>query len=332
MIELLVVIAFIGALIALLLPAVQAAREAARRAQCTYNLKQIGLAIHNYESVLGSFPTGAIDFVYNRPDCSRRETRQHTMFSFLLPFVEQQPLHNAINFDLPPVNLAPYLTAGWVQSTAFASRVGAYLCPSDLPMGSGLTPTGNNYSQGSYAGMAGTINCIEWRIGNPACDDYEGNGVFVPAFTYRPSEVTDGLGTTIFVGETSRYQNDPDALVHHWNRYANYYSAAGPNVGRGNGLATGVPRLNAPIQITDPAGYGPTTNCDPVPPWGLFNWMYNPEFYDRGQYGFRSLHPGGAGFLLGDGSVKFVKQTINPRVYQALSTRSQGEVVDGDGF
>jgi prepilin-type processing-associated H-X9-DG protein len=328
----LVVIAIIGALVALLLPAVQAAREAARRAKCTNNLKQIGIAIHNYESARGSFPTGAINFVYNRPDCSLRETRQHTMFSFLLPFLEQQPLHNAINFDLPPMLIAPHVTAQFVQSTAFASRVEVYICPSDLPQGMSVAPSGSRYPQGSYAGMAGTINSIEWRIGNPSCDDYEGNGVFAPAFTYKPSDVTDGLSATIFAGETSRYQNDLDATVHHWNRYANYFSSYGPTVGRGNALATGVPRINAPIQDPDPAGYGPTTNRDPVPPWGLFNWMHNPELYERGQYGFRSFHPGGAEFLFGDGSVKFLKQTINPQVYQALSTRGQSEVISADAF
>src|SRR5262245_31722322 len=109
LIELLVVIAIIGVLVALLLPAVQAAREAARRIQCTNNLKQIGIAIHSYEGARGSFPTGAINFVYNRPNCSQRELRNHTMFSFLLPFLEQQPLHDAINFEIPPVNIAPYL-------------------------------------------------------------------------------------------------------------------------------------------------------------------------------------------------------------------------------
>src|SRR5262249_22454394 len=158
----------IGALVALLLPAVQAAREAARRAKCVNNFKQLGIAIHNYESARGSFPTGAINYVYNRPACSQKETRQHTMFSFLLPFLEQQPLHNAINFDLPPALIAPHVTAQFVQSTAFANRVEVYLCPSDLPQEMSVTPTGNRYSQGSYAGMAGTINSIEWRIGTPA--------------------------------------------------------------------------------------------------------------------------------------------------------------------
>jgi prepilin-type N-terminal cleavage/methylation domain-containing protein/prepilin-type processing-associated H-X9-DG protein len=330
LIELLVVIAIIGVLIALLLPAVQAAREAARRAECTNNLKQIGLAIASYESAHGSYPPGAINFVYNRPDPATRQTRQHTMFSFLLPHLEQAPVHNAINFELPAANIPPFAAAGLAQQTAFGGRIRTYICPSDETQARSVTPAGSAYSQGSYAGMAGTVNCVEWRIGTPAHDDYEGNGVFVPAYTYRPAQVRDGLSGTIFVGEMSRYADDPEIYLHHWNRYANYLSSVSPTVGRANALATGVPRINAPVQLTDPPGYGSTTNRDPVPPWGLYNWMHNPELYERGQFGFRSLHPDGANFLFGDGSVRFLKQTVSPRVYQGLSTRARGELVSGD--
>ena len=151
LIELLVVIAIIAVLIALLLPAVQAAREAARRTQCVNNLKQMGLAIANYESAQSTLPPGAMQYVYPGPDPLGVGTRSHTMWSLILPYMEQGVLANSINFGVP-ANGAPYM---YMQSTVWLSKVAAYICPSDLPQAAQISGSGNFYSQSSYAGMSG---------------------------------------------------------------------------------------------------------------------------------------------------------------------------------
>ncbi len=137
LIELLVVIAIIGVLIALLLPAVQAAREAARRAQCTNNLKQIGLALHNYLSATGTFPPGTIGYRDNYTSCGSgtyEDVRGHTLFTMILPQMEQSTIYNAINFHYGAgYAMAPFQHAGEVNFTALNAVQSAYVCPSDDP-------------------------------------------------------------------------------------------------------------------------------------------------------------------------------------------------------
>src|SRR5262249_40317225 len=155
-IELLVVIAIIAVLIALLLPAVQAAREAARRSQCVNNLKQIGLAIANYESAFGSYPPGSIKYGSGaRQDCVNQ--RDHTMFALILGNFEQSSLYNAINFSLGSWDsTGPYglgVNSGAANSTAYNTQVSGYVCPSDTLGPYNVTTPGN--SQTSYAGSVG---------------------------------------------------------------------------------------------------------------------------------------------------------------------------------
>src|SRR5262249_2949391 len=157
LIELLVVIAIIAVLIALLLPAVQSAREAARRASCVNNLKQIALAIHNYESASGSFPIGTL----MNQDANYASTCSLPIFGYsflalMLPNMEQTPVYNSINFLFPPGGHS-YLgqDAGAINYTGMTTRVNSYVCPSDLTQ----TPfpvsvTTNGYAQSSYAGSA----------------------------------------------------------------------------------------------------------------------------------------------------------------------------------
>jgi len=336
LIELLVVIAIIAVLIALLLPAVQSAREAARRAQCVNNLKQIGLAIYNYESSNGCYPPGALTYLepYNAVTTPliTPSARGHSMFSLILPFMEQQPIYNAINFQVSAAADA-FAPGGSINSTAFINKVNSYICPSDFRQPSQVAGT-NVYSQTSYAGMAGTVNMVEWYFGAPPCCgsttiEIEPNGVFGKNFTYKISDVRDGTSSTIYTGEMSRYLNDPEIYLNFWNRQGNFLASAGTT--RAQVLAMAVPRINANLQVPQ-ASSGGSLNTLPTAPWGPFNWMFNTAMFDRGQHGFRSQHPGGADFGFGDGSVKFLKNSIDPRVYQALSTRSLGEVVSSDAF
>ncbi|CAN5867435.1 DUF1559 domain-containing protein [soil metagenome] len=332
LIELLVVIAIIGVLIALLLPAVQAAREAARRSQCTNNLKQIGLALANYESTVRSFPPGALTYPCTTGTAGIAcGVRQHTMFSYLLPHLEQNAVYDSINFMVASAAVTAFPDAGVMQSTAFSTSVSVYLCPTD-----DLKPTimagTNAYTQGSYAGVAGTRNMIEYWYSSPPCCgsatvEIEPNGVFGKNFTYRPSDVRDGLSNTIFVGELSRFLNEPVGVYNFWNRQGNFLSPS--DTTRAQGLAVAVPRINANLMIPQPTAGG-SLNTAPAPPWGPLNWMHNPVMFERGQHGFRSHHPGGANFVFGDGSVRFIKETIDPRAYQAISTRKEGEVVGSD--
>ncbi len=333
LIELLVVIAIIGVLIALLLPAVQAAREAARRSQCTNNLKQMGLALANYESSQGSLPPGAIRYVVPpaKDGILAGADRGHTMFSLMLPYFEQTNIHNAINFSIPTYG-APYNV---MQSTAFLSKISSYICPSDQAQPQQVTASGNVYSQTSYSGMAGRINIIQWFYGfpTPCCGastpDIPGDGAFGPGWNYKYSEFRDGLSNTITIGETSRYINDPEQFLQFWNRYGNFGAVVGG--ARSSMLAMSVARINSRIKNPIVSSTG-SLNTLPSEPWGPLNWFYSPQFYENGQHGFRSLHPGGANFLFGDGSVRFIKQSTSPQVYQALSTRELGEIVGADQY
>ena len=238
LIELLVVIAIIAVLIALLLPAVQAAREAARRGQCSNNLKQIALAIANYESSNGSYPIGlelSSDFAYSAL-CGYLNTYGWSFFALILPFTEQSNLYNALNFNMPPGSTS------WnganpeaVQSTVWLSTFNSYLCPSDQPQASKTSALGNNYSQSSYAGSAGTFDIWHWYCGCPpgvgglSCQgstQIAGDGIFYGNVSVKLAGITDGTSNTFAVGETSRFQNDPDLVFQEWSRCLWFASAA----------------------------------------------------------------------------------------------------------
>ena len=209
LIELLVVIAIIAVLIALLLPAVQAAREAARRAQCVNNLKQMGLALANYESSNGGFPPGAVQYIYPGPDPLGVGSRGHTMWSMILPYVEQTNLVNSINFSVPAAG-PPWM---YMQSTAWLSKVATYICPSDLPQTAQISGSGNFYSQSSYAGMSGRIDADLYYYGIPPCcggtiPSIQGDGMFHPDYAYKVADITDGTSNTISMGELLPAQRD----------------------------------------------------------------------------------------------------------------------------
>ncbi|MHC5540776.1 DUF1559 family PulG-like putative transporter [Singulisphaera rosea] len=333
LIELLVVIAIIGILIALILPAVQAAREAARRVQCTNNLKQSGLALLNYESSQGCFPPGSITYQESPLNCSATWLKRgHSLFTLMLSNVEQNNVYNSINFAYAAVGTQGTISAGAVNSTAFSTRIRAYVCPSDSisqphsAAGAALpTPSPNFYSQGSYAGMVGTVDIFRWWCGCPPTYqdgvvclgriELMPDGAFGNNYNFRTVDFKDGLSQTILIGEFSRFKNDPDQNFNQWNS-ALYYSSSLAGVHRPQGMATSVPKINANLRLPD----NPTTS--PI------SWRSDRLNDNFGQMGFRSQHPEGANFLLGDGSVRFVKDTMDMATYRALSTRAAGEVID----
>ncbi len=340
LIELLVVIAIIAVLIALLLPAVQAAREAARRSQCVNNLKQMGLAMFNYESAIGSLPAGGIENgpIDDPSSCGAYHgNRQWGAMALMLAYMEQSNVYNSFNFQWSSGGCfsgSGCHDAGAVQFTAASAKISSYICPSDLPFTfvNNIASIGssNYYSQTSYYPSGGTWNTIAYYDG-PACWNQDpGNGAFDDSAAYRIADFIDGTSNTILAGEASRFKNDLDTAFNQWIRFAYFGSSMFPNNGRPQGLLFEVPNINAPaIDGTLPPGCDYPCNSD-YQNWALPANAPNYKYY--GAWAFRSNHPGGANFLFGDGSVKFLKQTISQPVYMALGTRNQGEVVSSDSY
>lgn len=351
LIELLVVIAIIAVLIALLLPAVQSAREAARRAQCVNNLKQLGLALANYESSNSIFPPGAI--TYNSKDggsngcVGLNGARGYQAFALILPFMEQSTLSNAINFQVGAHGTwGGTSTTGKMQSTALLSKIGAFICPSDLPLGvdpvgSFGSTTSNCYSQTSYAFSGGTWNIVAYYAGPDCWQQDISNGAFDDYAAFTIASFTDGTSNTATAGETSRFRGDKDNFLNTWTRYGFFGSSNGINGDpstRPQGLAFEVPSPNQPFHSGDYFNGG----SDPLPPgtnypdtsdykaWATL--ALAPKYKTYGQWGFRSQHPGGVNMLFGDGSVRFVKSSVSQATFMAVGTRGMGEVISADAF
>jgi prepilin-type N-terminal cleavage/methylation domain-containing protein/prepilin-type processing-associated H-X9-DG protein len=337
LIELLVVIAIIAILIALLLPAVQAARESARRASCLNNLKQIGLALKGYEQSMVSLPPGSITYQERPRDCNII-ARNHSLFAMILPYLEQGASYNSINFAFGTWGQQGVLPVGAFNYTGLSAQVAMYICPSDStespPVNKLIDPangvTYNPFSHGSYGGSIGTVDIFRWSCYNPSCPSMANDGVvclggtaeLMPdgAFGYNHAfkevEFIDGMSTTILVGETSRFRNDPDPVFNVWSSARLIQSPTTAQVTRLQALGSTVPRLNAPLRIPDYRLTSPVT------------WRDDPTNLEMGQFGFRSNHSGGANFLFGDGSVHFIKDSIDVRgVYRRLSTRAGNELI-----
>jgi prepilin-type N-terminal cleavage/methylation domain-containing protein/prepilin-type processing-associated H-X9-DG protein len=344
LIELLVVIAIIAVLIALLLPAVQAARESARRAQCTNNLKQMGLAISNYESAQASYPMGAMDATFYNPFSPFTPCGTyfgHTWADYILPFLEGGVQYNTFNFGRPYNSFS--------NETALAVKVTSYVCPSDQPS-TALGPQFIDPAQASYGAVRGLTNnaTFGWNTRNAdRCGAIDSEGVFNIDISTRIASVTDGVSNTMFVGEMSRFPNEPAGSNFYFNAIEGYW--AGPPWTSANpfwngdsritGGAYTVPALNAPPDTTgvldDPNSGLCMQNPFGTPQYSGGNplgWVTIPQCQNLGQFGFRSFHPGGGNFLMGDGSVRFLKNTINIQVYRALSTKDIGEIISSDSY
>jgi len=337
LIELLVVIAIIAVLIALLLPAVQAAREAARRSQCTNNLKQIGLGLHNYHSTNNSFPMG--QGVAGAPDTG--VGHGPSVLVYLLSSIEQQVLANAFNFNVGAVTgaAAAYTV---MNSTCHLSSVATYLCPSDT--GSAVFKYGTN-----YGGSIGPQFRTESQITSTGGTDL---GLFQYLVAYGIQSCTDGTSNTLAFGECLIGDNSPAS-----NNGAEMYNCtdwpgAGGGIGSGanQAMPVGGASPNQYISICDPkrtsitnqdnAGHsfwaagrlsqGPMVN-ELLPPNSS-----HVQCYHAGQHSgistFMSRHPGGVNSLFADGSVKFVKNSINQNTWWALGSKNGGEVVSADAY
>jgi prepilin-type N-terminal cleavage/methylation domain-containing protein/prepilin-type processing-associated H-X9-DG protein len=359
LIELLVVISIIAVLIALLLPAVQAAREAARRAQCVNNLKQIALACHNYESAQGSFPMGNMYIYPNMPptgDCGGNSSAYwylHSAFNFLLPFIEGGAQYSSYNFSIPsPRGWNGTAAGGWAQNaTAASAQINSFICPSEPP----YTPrtfnplTTYQYTHSSYGMSRGRNENIyfNWAVTGwpdknapyPAtCNSDPGDGMFGADSAVRLSQVTDGTTNTFFFGEMSRWPDESGSILNWSNATAAfgvsiYFSGeVRPETG-----AFVVPKLNSPPD-RDGSVLNACFGAAVQPPdwWNpkatYYSAAANAACQKLGQWAFRSLHPGGANFAMADGSVKFIKNSVNYPTYMALGSRAGAEVISADAY
>jgi prepilin-type N-terminal cleavage/methylation domain-containing protein len=311
LIELLVVIAIIAILIALLLPAVQQAREAARRTQCKNNLKQIGLALHNYHDNFLMFPPeGVIGPAWN----PAVDHYKGSNLVKLLPFIDQAPLYNIINFNTiwaPDWTTPPPVMSG-PAFTNVSPVIPAYRCPSDTSGPAGAYTAAKNYapcvgpnnSSGpngcplytqAPAGHFG--NGTAWSGRDGGMNPKAVSGVFSGmAWAARIADITDGTSTTIAFGEMR-----PECSDHGNHGWATVNSSWF--------------MTNSPINWnTCPGEPGYGAPCNIQNEWQV-------------SMGFKSRHEGGAHFLLSDGSVQFLSENIDYDLYQRLGARSDNRAV-----
>lgn len=289
LIELLVVIAIIAVLIALLLPAVQQAREAARRSQCKNNLKQLGLAIQNYESSTTVFPPSSTSGfnmgVWNYGSLTPPDNHLHSFASLILPYIDQGNLYNTLNYNLSALDV--------LNRPAAAQVIPVYKCPSyagrTFSAEAAYVAMSPNFAIRNYMALgAKTVLGLAGAV--PA------DGIIYPRSKTGFRDIIDGSSNTILLAET----REQDAAV--W---------------LDGSCAAGSARTFAP-----PPTYAGTTTA-------INKSVYFPSYAGGIQqtFGPSSMHIGGAHHLLADGSVRFVSENVDVLLYDALSSRNGGEVV-----
>ena len=303
LVELLVVIAIIGILIAMLLPAVQAAREAARRLQCSNNLKQMGVAMHSHLSANNAFPPGS----YWKPDSAQHSSgNEATWITFLLPYLEEKILYDMIDWEGPD-SFGNAFESPYTYRKITGEQLPMMLCPSS-EQDTELWWEG--FAKGNYAANNGEGPMIEWY--DPPTDRMAGvfhlEGKRVGS---KASDISDGLSNTAFVSEILMVPKDgnkqdmrgvmhyPEGPLYHHNR---------------------TPNDLYPDQVRP-------SNCVSTP---MAPCQWSIVAYRATVLTARSLHPGGVNFLLGDGSVSFMSNTVTLDVWQALGTPSGGEINSGN--
>ncbi len=312
LIELLVVIAIIAVLIALLLPAVQQAREAARRSQCKNNLKQLGLALHNYHDTYNKFPSGFISNAWPSV-AGTGATTELSCWSWgamILPYIDQAPMYNLIQPGT--ISLAANLAAGGAQATALTTPLPGFMCPSDT--GPSMNDFGRSYANAAVANQQNDFGTYDRRATSDgvnriaiAKSNYvgvvdsadSGTPAWLPT-AYGPPlglfsansgngirNMTDGTSNTLIVGERA-------------------FRFEGLAAGAGNALGFGITSDNGAAYIgsysrSALAIYG-------IPYWGINQSVTNANHQTRG---FSSTHVGGVHFLMGDGAVRFISDNID---------------------
>lgn len=325
LVELLVVIGVIAILVALLLPAVQSAREASRRASCLNNLKQIGLAVQNFENSYRHLPTGAVSKAYSAVPQTPHNYFRWSAFAHILPFMEQAAVAGTLNMDVPLFSVSFQVSEE--NRAIVAQELPGLLCPSDTwnRLGTGFGPT--NYAAATGSGAGG---------GTP----FDTDGVFYINSKVRLAEITDGLSHTVAFSES---------ILGHDIATGTPRSAANPDFVYG--FARAVPLTEASCNgtalwnFTNPRGFS----------WAngeyrsaLYNhyWPPNSSEFDcvsalitgpldrihsaHGWRTARSMHPGGVNILMVDGSAHFVNDHISTTVWRGISTRSGKEILQFD--
>jgi prepilin-type N-terminal cleavage/methylation domain-containing protein len=292
LVELLVVIAIIGILIALLLPAVQAAREAARRMSCANNMKQIGIGLHMYHDTFKMLPAGWRGFDPSTGEPHWFGLPGWAWSASILPYMEQTAVYNnLIHFDRP--------IADPINDEVRVARIKVFRCPTDTGektffLEGGAPSVGVpvtfpiEIATGNYIGAFGTIDFH--HVCDPSSPDFngcQGNGTFFLNRQVRFADILDGLSNTLIVGERSS-KLAPSTWV-------------GVVTGGQHGVA----------RVTGVASYPP-------------NSEYTPDHYF---HNFSSMHPSGTNFLLGDGSVRLIPETIVEKTFHALTTRRGRDIV-----
>jgi prepilin-type N-terminal cleavage/methylation domain-containing protein/prepilin-type processing-associated H-X9-DG protein len=327
LIELLVVIAIIAVLVSLLLPAVQQAREAARRTQCKNNLKQIGLALHNYEGSVKTFPPNLVpggNFNYSAGNWG--------VLAFLSPYLDQTTIYNLMNLNAPTYAPSPpYNIADPNNAIAAAILVPSFLCPSDQAQSLGgdygvanLAPSNYCASQGSGVYASGN--------GSP----YQSNGVMFANSRVRIADITDGTTNTACMSESVLGSGTQSVF---------------------GGSPPGPPQTTYGYLLTFQSSLD-DASCAAPSAWNYadlrqflwysgemrntaYNHYYTPNSknYDCitnaaalgytaiGWKAARSRHAGGVNLLLCDGSTRFVSDTVNVTTWRSLATRNGGEVL-----
>ncbi len=325
LVELLVVIAIIGVLIGLLLPAVQAAREAARRMQCSNHLKQIGLALHNYESALRVFPPS---YIVIRGTASP-VGGQWSALARLLPYLEQSNLHGLVNYDLP-YN---------VQINVATTRVPVFLCPSEANDVVRVNPTTGSPRDypANYVFNFGT-----WMIYDPQ-SGAGSDGVFYPNSRTTHGSLTDGTSNTIALSEAKAYtpylrntSSDPGPNPPALSSFAVGFTGDGCCIGPSLQLNTG--HTEWADGLCQQSGFTTTFGPNAKISHTVAGRQYDIDFVSwregttttRVTYAAlpaRSYHVGIVQAALMDGSVRSVSSNIDLQVWRALGTRRGGEIV-----
>ena len=309
LIELLVVIAIIAILVALLLPAVQQVREAARKSQCQDHLHNIGVALHDYEGSLGRLPPGYISRNVSATDPATADDGSGFAWGMLtLPFMEQKPLYDQLNAELDsddPVNVPLADTP-----------LDVFRCPTDVGEETfNVTDRNGNtvsLATANYVGMYG-YGSPSMRPGQPSPA-----GCFYRNSNVRFADITDGTSNVIFVGErTVKHQFLPGMPA--ISAYSTWYAALPQSVARPAGMMMATMTEEAPSLVLGHVGQ---------PAMGMMPAMHHPPNTTNHIVNFSSLHPGGMQYVMGDGKVKFISENVHYDTFRWLGQISDGNPVN----